>query len=202
MRQARNLMDKHGLTSVGLDVFKMGSAEVRTKNCKHPKWEADLASVVAGAFECTAFSGWRNVTFVGSAGAAEVASYTFEILHRRLVTAKASALNSAPVKHLSASRKRIFGKAFSEGWVYSVHKKVVEFARPVTGAAHDCHVEYLKTVENSRIGKARSRKSAVSGEDSASVLGAQLGVKSGSEVELHHGVAADRQPERLQGGAS
>lgn len=199
MRRAKMLMDKHGLSAVGEDVFAMSSKETRSKNAKHPMWEAALASTVGQAFGCTAYLGYFKVVFVGPSGAADVASYTFQVLLRQLGAAKSIFFDERP--WLSGPQKRKQGKAFAEAWVLAVAKKVDEFAEEISASAAASHKAYAETSDQYRVSdKAMQRKSALDSSDYDAMSAGRRGFAKGSEVVLMRPINAGEDQQKISGG--
>lgn len=151
MRQARALMEKHGVSGVEISMSDIGEARVESRTMSRDKparWEVHLAAAVGQAFGCrmmvarTTYEkrfGHANdgaYIFVGLKQQAEVASYTATVLIRKCKSARqkwiaeqTKGLNTVGVKGLKRRITRM-GDAFAEGWVVSIEKLVADFANP------------------------------------------------------------------------
>lgn len=150
MRQARALMEKHGVSSHEIKMSDIGEATVESRTMardKPARWETHLASVVGKAFGCQMMVqrmvyskglGHANegaYIFVGLKQQAEVASYTATVLIRKCKAARQKWLsdNFAGLgKGVPGLKRQItrMGDAFAEGWVASIAKLVADFANP------------------------------------------------------------------------
>lgn len=198
MRQARKLMEKHGLSADAMNLFKIKEETMSTKYSNPPLWFLMLAQVIANAFQCSLYTTHKKFIFVGKDACAEVARYSFDVLHRQLVNHKNEFLNSDRVIFAAASVKRKVGQAFCEGWISNVGTKVDEFASRLTDEESNEHTEYLKTVTQKEIGEKDSSNKRRK-EDPVKNWAAAHGWRSGENVNLHEGVAAGEQSLRLSG---
>lgn len=163
MRQARALMEKHGVSTTEIVMTDIGEASAPSKTMardKPARWEACLASMVGTAFGCrmmvvrTLYTKGRGhinegaYVFVGLKHQAEIASYTASVLIRRCKSARqkwiAEKLGGISSQGVPGLKKKVtrMGDAFAEGWVNSIGKLVSDFANPPEiDAAIDQHIE-------------------------------------------------------------
>lgn len=196
MRQARKLMEKHGLSSEAMNIFKIKEESMETKYSNPPAWFLMLGQVIAKAFQCSIYTTHKKFIFVGKDACAEVARYSFDVLHRQLVFQKNKFLNSEKVIFAAAAVKRKIGQAYCEGWICGVGAIVDEFASRLTDEESNEHRKYLQTATQKEIGEKdsspRKRK-----DDPIKNWAAAHGWESGKKVKLHEGVAAGEQPLRI-----
>lgn len=151
LRQARSLMDKHGVTSETIVMADIGESSVPSRTMardKPARWEVGLAAMVGDAFGCKmmvartlAQRGRVHINdgsyvFVGLKQQAEVAAYTASVLIRRCKSARqkwiADQFKGLSTNGVPGLKRRItrMGDAFAEGWVHSIAKLVTDFANP------------------------------------------------------------------------
>jgi hypothetical protein len=188
MRQAKKLMDAHGLQGVDADFFELGQANYDSGRSSEPAWLSMLCNVVAKAFGCSGFCGGGAYKFVGPSAAAEVAAYTLEILHRSCKQATAEFR-----KNLKAAGKKSrgngidLGNSFALGWVMGVNEKVKEFAAPLSSSDEASHANYIETASGSKI-SGRRRQQIQLPDGGGAEVALMAGYKEGKKVELHAGV--------------
>lgn len=145
MRQARALMEKHGVEASQVTMAEIGeaTADIRTMARDKPaRWEVSLAAMVGKAFGCQLLVGrdvlpkqYRAVmnsgrfVFIGLKAQAEIAAYTVSVLSRKCKAARAAFI-AERVPGLPRARKTRVGDAFAEGWVGQIAQLVTEFANP------------------------------------------------------------------------
>ena len=163
MRQARAMMDKHGVSSTEIVMADIGEASVQSRTMardKPARWEVALAAMVGDAFGCkmmltrTLYNRGRchandgSYVFVGLKQQAEIASYTASVLIRRCKTSRqkwiSDQFNGLSTQGVPGLKRKItrMGDAFAEGWVHSVSTLVTNFANPPEiDTAIDQHIE-------------------------------------------------------------
>lgn len=196
MRQARALMAKHGLSADDMDIFKIKEETLTVKYSSPPRWFMMLGTVVAQAFSCTLFYRYQRFTFVGQNAAAEVAGYSFDVLHRQLARSKKEFIEQKSIRFAAAATKRKMGQAFCEGWIIGVGSVVEEFAARLTDQQQQAHVSFMEALTKRDVVDGKVKKSAIS-NDEASRWAANQGIELGEQVQLREGVAAGEQPLRL-----
>jgi hypothetical protein len=197
MRQARKLMDKYDLSDVGAEFFALKDEEVTNGFSRPPNWYCNLLAVIGNAFGCSVFTGYKRAVFVGPAAAAEVASYSLEVVQRLLQKRKAEFLEIPSVKMTWPAKKRELGAAFAEGFVMGVDKVVREFASKITDEDRVKHTQYLEAKMERKVDEATERKSKLE-KGGANLWAAQVGHKEGAEISLREGVSMGGQPLRLE----
>jgi hypothetical protein len=133
MRQAQKLMEQCGIDHPELLAAGVSEDWAKSAACNTPsRYEVTLASLVSSAFTCelifsrklnsnhTRFSG--GYSFVGISPMPEVATYTFTVLRRALLKARAEYVQVA----LKRYRKNKIAAAdlFCEGWVAQVGRQI------------------------------------------------------------------------------
>lgn len=127
LRQARALMDQHGLTEADAYASEIHDADAptRCRGAVPPQSLMFLISVIEAGFRCNVVivrrHGWdgrgdTTIRFYGAGSDAEVAAYAFTVLRRQLEADKA--------KHTKRIRRRANketrGEQFAMGWVSAV----------------------------------------------------------------------------------
>jgi hypothetical protein len=205
LRQARALMDKHGITTAQADLSDIEEAKTKaTGKQTVAKWEAALAHATARTLGCRVMfehGAWRGVSvsgadvfsagflvFVGSGAAPGIASYAFEVLRRQLRKARAkyraeTGLTSA--KHMDL---------FCDGWVFAVLEKI-KALQPPEGALE--RVDEAIALRHPNAGDVQTRDRSGLGDgklDPASEHALRSGVLAGKEAQLHGGLGARNCP--------
>ncbi|KAF1003936.1 MAG: hypothetical protein GAK28_04399 [Luteibacter sp.] len=142
MRQAQALMREYGVEEGEVLAAQVSEADARTPASKRPAvWESYLANMVGSAFGTQVFFGpglkfrkgrktgrmsgaWK---FVGTSARPEVARYTFEVLLRRVRSARTNYIENELVGWPRAERTRK-GDLFARAWVSEVKRQVNDFA--------------------------------------------------------------------------
>jgi len=150
MRQARVLMEKHGVSINEITMSDIGEATVESRTMardKSARWEMYLAAVVGKAFGCQMMvermiwsegSGHINqgsYIYVGLKQQTEIASYAATVLIRRCKAARQKWLSdnwAGCGKGIPGAKRKMtgMGDAFAEGWVAAIGKLVTDFANP------------------------------------------------------------------------
>lgn len=206
LRQAHALMEKHQLDLDDVEASEINIVEVATRFSRHPNWVLLLNTVIAEAFECSAYHAHKRITFVGSGPRAELCAYAFETLMRVLESSKKEFLKSMVNKlggvSIPRGAKTKMGKGYAEGWIAGVYKGVSEFAGKTDEEERqrreDSHTSALSKKTERPIGAARKKKSALN--DDIGMLAASQGVNDGGKVSLYSAVGKDAESLRLEGG--
>lgn len=140
LRQAQALMREHSVTATDVQLAEVVEHKTRARSATTTRWEANLARTVSEAFGCEWFSvirhdllpsldlrKVRDVVFVGVGGSAEVAAYSYEVLQRQVVRARAAHVAKQPAS-CKPITKTARGDAFALGWVCAIGDLVGRFA--------------------------------------------------------------------------
>lgn len=212
LRQAKALMDMHGLSDADLAYADIVQAETAASGKKTiPRWESILATSIATTMGCKViflsgqFSGERYVRpilgnqrsyyrasfkngsliFVGPAPRPEIAQYAFDHLRRQLKVAKKK------FQKTTRSAKRV--EAYVLGWVAAVALKV-EALVPATS-----NMDAIDKVLSDRLGvegTAKVRGTEALEKDQSTRRALAQGFLDGDDAQLHHGVSQE-QPRQL-----
>lgn len=125
LAKARALMEEHGITDAMLEMAEVEEATARaSRTMRPPRWESILGQAVCRALGVVQFvDAIGDRTFVGRGPSAEIASYAFAALFRRLKAARAEYVKTK-LRRCGPGRKRARADAFCEGWVLAVHEKI------------------------------------------------------------------------------
>lgn len=196
LRQARALMDLHGITEADAGAPEFGHADVKTR-ARGADLTASislLVRTVADAYACEpivlrAMALWPNagattVRFHGTPAAAEVASYAFTVLRRQL--------DQARLKHISRVRKRANrerrGEEFALGWVAAVQALL-----PTIAASQEHSSALKRTVSTLHPDAVELNPREVGRTGRAKPDDYMHGIAAGREARLHHGVSGAEQ---------
>ena len=195
LAKARELMEEHGITDAMLQMAEIEEATARSAGTRTPAlWHRYLIAVVKRALHVEAFLDGNDWRFVGRGPTAEIASYAFASLFRRLKAARAEYIGTT-LRRCSPGRKRVRADAFCEGWAQTVHRKVAALSperEPDEAVGDYLAVQYPGLV---------ACRPARSGAGAARVANDYWrGVSAGRSVDLHHGVAGFSRPGALAHG--
>lgn len=169
---------------------------------KPPKYEAALASIVGDKFSCqilfrTVQSSSRkiigNYVFVGASTSSSVASYTFEVLARRLAAARTEYMKTRLTRY--TKNKIAAADQFCLGWVHAVSKAIG--ATDKDESANLAITAYMdRTYSNLTDMKSTSR--ALTNKTDAS-LHISNGWREGKKERVHQAVNAGQSTLQLGG---
>lgn len=184
LAKARELMAEHGVSDADLAMAEIEEATARGNRAFNPPaWENVLAHVVCEALgvRCIIETNldWK---FIGRGPSADIASYAFAALHRRLKRARADYI-AANLKRCRPGRKRARADMFCEGWALALSHKVAALApqRP-----SDPLIEQWLEVRYPGLVVAKTREAKA--KDVAARMDRLRGAREGADVDLHHGV--------------
>lgn len=197
LRQARLLMEKHGIGE--LEMLAAGASEAAIDSVAKkfpPHYESALSASIGAAFGCQVLfthSRYRDHgqwKFIGCGAAPEIASYAFHVLNRQVKQQRAAHIKSK-LKRCKPATKVRRADLFCDGWVRSVISKISDFAgTPEQDRAIEAYLtqNYPETTDL----KSRDRNS---GREicSRDLNDYAAGRKSGAEAELNRGVSKSNQ---------
>jgi hypothetical protein len=134
LRQAQKLVAEFGVGDFELAGVGVDEAWVKSSaSARPPRFEVQLASVVAGAFGCEiVFTRRLNATrtgivggyaFIGVAPAEQIASYAFTVLARQLRAARARYV-AETLRRCQPRNRTARADQFCEGWVTAARRLV------------------------------------------------------------------------------
>lgn len=206
LRQAQKLMREHGLSDTEVQLSDVQEAKTRARSAVTNRWEAVLAKVVADAFGCDWFSiirreflpgaalrKVRDVVFIGMGSAPEIAAYSYEVLQRQLVRARAAHVAKQPAS-CKPITKTARGDEFALGWVCAVAQLVERFA----GCDADrVLIEQYVAAKHPDLTTSKPRDRAVGRNVRSQDFHA--GAQAGRQARLDRGISAAEGPKRLSG---
>jgi hypothetical protein len=132
-RQAEALMKKYNLTSDEVAASQVSVQDAKTGGkTRPPLYLCQLAKIIADAFGCEGVArtggGWleSRITFIGLGIKPELASYTFDVLRRRLN--KDRAAYQATLKRYKRENKIRMADLFCSAWLDRIKEQAREFA--------------------------------------------------------------------------
>jgi len=195
LRQARALMDQHGLTEADAYATEIHDADAptRCRGATPPSSLVFLLGVVSDGFRCKAVilrkKDWRGggsttIRFYGAGSDAQVASYAFAVLRRQLEADKA--------KHTARVRKRANkearGEEFAFGWVAAVARL---FPRAELPEERRGAIEARMHAQNGDAGKTSGRE--VAKNSAAGWRDREAGYHAGSRARVNPGIGESGQ---------
>jgi hypothetical protein len=199
LRQATGMMKKYGISdSQVLSAEVMESATQAGDSFKPPFWALALANLVAEAFECRnlisrQYGRRPEFRFIGLGFKAEVASYSYTVLHRYLSRAieefKASASDSSAKSKDEIKRRT---EVFSQAWLFRVARTVSEFIGENTDQV--IIDEYIEE----KYGKAAELAGEPVETQNADYDDILCGMRAANEVALYRSVGRFSEPQLLQ----
>lgn len=145
LRKARELMDANGVTASDLNLSDINETRSYPFPArKIPEYVNNLVLIICKLFQCDAYFStesyfYRNSAsnnrfetypvFVGFETSQKLASYTYENLVRKLISAR-KAYTPENARKLSRGEMINAKDSFAEGWTLSVHKKIEHLLPP------------------------------------------------------------------------
>lgn len=191
LTKARELMDAYNVTQDDVELSDIEERRARASAAMRPPlWENMLCASVRHALGVSVFLDGSDRVYIGPSPAAEIASYAFGVLYRRLKAARREYIATA-LKRCKLARKRARADAFCEGWARSVYSKIKQLmpAKPES----ELIGRYLEekhpglVTSNSRAAKL----------DGRSYNDFQRGVQRGRSVDLQIGLGASGSPQAV-----
>lgn len=187
IRQARRMMQKYDISEHQVLAGGVTEASVSSGiNYNPPFWVLALSNIVARSFGCRAFLSRKDgqhhhFRFIGTGHSAQVGSYTFEVLQRRLRRARKDFVWSLDVESKKEKTRR--GDVFAQAWLFRITQLVTDFAEPPqTKKAVD---EYIRQHYGTTADLYSSPK-MVDNPDYEDILS---GMRAANEVDLYRPVA-------------
>jgi hypothetical protein len=197
LRQARKLMEKHGITEGQVKLSEVKSVQAGKVPAAKDR-ASRLLAIVAAAFSCQALRNRQDgvFEFIGKGADPDIAAYTWSVLWRRLEMERTAFHeqmlcslidpawdeNDWSQKHRFKWAREDARKAtasFVEGWLHNVTVTVNEFAAPKP----DPSIADWLAQKYGKLGQHKARKVGNLDAD-----GVKAGLDAGSRVRLHQGV--------------
>lgn len=190
IRQARNMMKKYGISEQ--QVLTSGVQETSVSSgidYQPPFWVLALSNIVAQSFDCRAFLSRKegqnhHFRFIGVGHSAEISSYTFEVLHRRLRRARKDFVWSLDVETKKEKTRR--GDVFAQAWLFRITQLVSDFAD--TPQAKKTIDEYIQQ-NYGETADLYVKPKELDNPDYEDILS---GMRAANEVDLHRPVAEQK----------
>lgn len=197
LRQARALMDAHGITDTEMKAIGVSEESTLAGAVDSPAhWESTLAASIAHMFGCHllhARKDWYTAmwSFIGVSPQPEVARYAFEVLFRQAKKARQEHIKSN-LKRFKKTNKTRRADLFSEGWVHAATAAISPW---VSSQAQTDAVDAYMQIKHPKTGNLETRNRnagrQLSDRDRDSYY---AGRRSGEQAELNKGVGADSAP--------
>jgi hypothetical protein len=210
LRQARKLMEAHGLTDDDVLAAEAGEDAARAGADQTPaNWEAYLAGHTAQVFGCRCIFrpgtyvrdfglGHRGAwLFVGTGANFEVSRYCFEVLLRQVKRARAEHIKTA-LKRCKTATKTRRADLFCEGWVASAVGKVDALA---LGEREQAALAAYMAQHHGRVTQldVRDRNAGKASLSDRDYRDYAAGRRQGAAARLERGVGSDSTPLAIGG---
>ena len=206
LRQARKLMEMHGLSETDMAASEIHEQEAHvSSNSRPPMWVAMVENLICKYFQVAAIwhvgydMGFRRekttVKFIGREPSAEIAAYAFQVLYRQLRRDRANHLKKIHKRTKQANRTAK-ADAYAEGWVISVADKVRDFLHDMndeTRTAVDAYLERKGSKPESMTPKSSTDRKGVRGIDGDR----WAGFSDGKKANLNHGVGGEGDDQKV-----
>jgi hypothetical protein len=190
LAKAREIMDAHGVSDAHIAMAEIEEATARASRTQRPpRWEGILCAAVRRALGVEVFiTACGDRTYVGRTPAAEIASYAFAVLFRRLKAARGDYIRTQ-LKRCGPARKRQRADIFCEGWAIAVFQKIAEL---MPEPKEDELIGRYLAERHPHLAPIGSRAATLKGR----VAGNDYwrGREAGHDVQLHIGVGGSAAP--------
>lgn len=146
LRQAHALMEKYNITEEQLIAAEVAeAAALAGERYNPPFWALALSELVAKVYACRTLVSRRygrqpEFRFIGMGAAAEIAKYTFAVLHRSLSRARENFVRDLSEASLEERERR--GDVFAQAWLFRIARMVADFAStPSNNEAVDRYIK-------------------------------------------------------------
>ena len=197
LRQASSLMKKYGISDAQVMAAEVNESTTQAgERYNPPFWALALANLVAEAFECRnlilrQYGKSPKFRFIGLGFKAEIATYSYTVLHRHLSRAIEEFKLSVDSNNEDVEEARRI-EVFAQAWLFRVGRTVSEFIGKNTDkVVIDEYIEekYGETVELA--GEPTDTQNA----DYDDILS---GMRAAHEVALYRSVGRFVEPQLLQ----
>jgi len=152
--------------------------DIKIKYARPPIWFKQIGLVVAQAFGCSFFTGYKEAIFVGPNGSTEIAAYCFEVVLSGLEASKSAFIKRTCYYH-SATEKKQRANSYCIGFVLGAQFAVDKFSAVLDLKTKQTYRDYLSVSAGRGIKNKKDNKKIVI---NASVLG---GIQDGKNVSIH-----------------
>lgn len=199
LRQATSMMKKYGISDTQvLAAEVMESTTQAGERFNPPFWSLALANLIAEAFQCRnlisrQYGRRPEFCFIGLGFKAEVATYSYSVLHRYLLRAieKFKVSTEDDFKDVQENQRRI--EVFAQAWLFRVGRTVTEFI----GDNEDKKVidSYIQEKYGETAEMVSETPTNTQNADYDDILS---GMRAANEVELYRSVGHFMKPALLQ----
>ncbi|MCK4864150.1 MAG: DUF2786 domain-containing protein [Gammaproteobacteria bacterium] len=199
LRQATSMMKKYGISDAQVLAAEVTeSATQEGTRFNPPFWALALANLVAEAFQCRnlisrQYGRCPEFRFIGMGFKAEVATYSYSVLHRYLFRAIEEFALTAGNSTKDESEKQRRTEVFAQAWLFRVGRTVSEFiCENADKKVIDSYIQekYGETAE--MVSETPASNQSADYDDILS------GMRAANEVALYRSVSQFMKPPLLQ----
>ena len=201
LRQATSMMKKYGVSDAQILAAEVTEGTTLAgERYNPPFWALALAKLVADAFECRNLISRRygrqpEFRFIGLGFKAEVATYSYTVLHRHLCRAIEEftlSVEAESKKDNVEEQRRI--EVFAQAWLFRVGRTVSEFIGDQADKDKEVIDEYIQQ-KYGETAELMGESVETQNDDYDDILS---GIRSADEVELYRSVGKFVEPQRIQ----
>lgn len=199
LRQAASMMKKYGISDAQVMAAEVSESTTQAgERYNPPFWALALANLVAEAFQCRNLISRRygrrpEFRFIGLGFKAEVATYSYIVLHRYLLRAieefELSVKNENVEDELEKQRRT---EVFAQAWLFRVGRTVSEFI------GDDADKEIIDEYIHDKYGETAELAGEPTDTQSADYDDILCGMRAANEIALYRSVGGFIEPQLLQ----
>ena len=195
LRQATSMMKKFGISDAQVMAAEVTEGATQAgKRYNPPFWALALANLVAEAFQCRnlisrQYGRRPEFRFIGLGFKAEVATYSYTVLHRYLHRAIENFGISLDTKDEVEKQRRI--DVFAQAWLFRVGRTVSEFI------GEDADKKIIDDYIQEKYGDTVELSSETTDTETADYDDILSGMRAGNEVELYRSMGQFVPPQLL-----
>ncbi len=199
LRQAASLMKKHGISDAQVMAAEVAESVTQAgERYNPPFWALALANLVAEAFQCRnlisrQYGKRPEFRFIGIGYKAEVATYSYIVLHRYLSRAIDDfefSVQDSSAEDDSEKQRRL--EVFAQAWLFRVGRTVSEFV------GDDGDKKIIDDYIQEKYGDTPELTGEATDTKNADYDDILSGMRAANEVELYRSVGQFAEPQLLQ----
>lgn len=187
LQRAQKLMAATGITRDDIELADIdeNSADWSVGSSRPPAYMLHLTGIIRHVFAVESLLAGDQMRFYGPAERSELATHTFVVLSRQLITARKKYISGLN-KRLKTTTKTSRGDKYAEGWVLAVYSEITKMAMTEREA------ELSQRFIENRYGNIGNVQGKTAGKTRGGTAGYD-GYRDGKQVSLHRPVNGQEQ---------